>query len=129
MNVIAKSALSWLNLKVEPHPDPFKVQWIDKTTLPMNESCLVPIQMGDYNEKIYCDVLSMKVAHILLCRPWIYDHNVTNNDKENTYVFIHKEKRITLTPEPLEQPLISKSYISSQNHSSRQPQSFFKAEK
>ena len=32
--------------------------------------------MGDYKDEIYCDVLPMDVAYVLLGRPWLYDLNV-----------------------------------------------------
>lgn len=42
----------------------------------------------------------MNVADILLVRPWLYDLDVTNHGKENTYVFKfkYKGKNIILTP-------------------------------
>ncbi|XP_054809551.1 uncharacterized protein LOC129311312 [Prosopis cineraria] len=35
----------------------------------------------------------MDVAHILLGRLWLYDHNVINHGRENTYTFKHGEKQ------------------------------------
>lgn len=32
----------------------------------------------------------MDVTHILLGRPWLYDLDVTNHGRENTYVFKYK---------------------------------------
>lgn len=40
----------------------------------------------------------MDVAHILLGRPWLYDLDVTNHGRENTYVLLYKGKNIILTP-------------------------------
>ena len=51
-------------------------------TLPVTQRCLVSIQIGDYKNKIYCNVLPMDVAHVLLGRPWLYDLNVTNFGKD-----------------------------------------------
>jgi hypothetical protein len=99
IHVVSKSAIARLNLKVEPHPQPFfRVAWVDKTTLPVTERFLVPIQLGDYKDEVYCDVFPMDVAHILLGRPWLYDLDVTNHGRENTYVFKSKGKNIILTP-------------------------------
>ena len=33
MNVVSKNAVKLLNLKVEPHPNPFKVAWVNDHTL------------------------------------------------------------------------------------------------
>ncbi|CAL9088051.1 unnamed protein product, partial [Musa textilis] len=89
MNVVLKSAIKRLNLKVGSHPTPFKVAWVDKTILLLIERCLISIKMGDYQNEIYCDVLSMDIAHILLGWRWLYDLYVTNHGRENTYAFLY----------------------------------------
>lgn len=38
-------------------------------------------------KEIYCDVLSMEVAHILLGHPSRCDHDVKSYGRLNTYVF------------------------------------------
>ena len=43
MNVVSKDAFTLLNLKVEPHPTPFRVAWVNDHTLPVNQRCLVSI--------------------------------------------------------------------------------------
>ena len=65
MNVVSKDVVKLLNLKVEPHPNPFRVSWVNDHTLPVTQMCLVSIQMGDYKAEIYYDVLSMDVSHVL----------------------------------------------------------------
>ena len=52
MNRVSKSALEKLKLQPELHPQPFRVAWIDKTSLSIIERYLVPLQMGDYSDKI-----------------------------------------------------------------------------
>ena len=54
--------------------------------------------MGDYKDEIYCDVLPMDVAHVLLGCPWLYDLNVTNFGKDNIYSFKYKGNNIILRP-------------------------------
>ena len=56
------------------------------------------IQIGDYKDEIYCDMLPMDVAHVLLGCPWLYDLNVTNFGKDNIYSFKYKGKNIILRP-------------------------------
>ena len=98
MNVVSKDAVKLLNLKIEPHPNPFRVAWVNDHTLPVTQRCLVSIQMGDYKDEIYCEVLPMDVAHVLLGHPWLYDLNVTNFGKDNIYSFKYKGKNIILRP-------------------------------
>ncbi|KAF7839637.1 putative mitochondrial protein [Senna tora] len=97
-NVVSTSGVARLGLKTEPHPEPFRVAWVDKTSLPVTRQCRVPIQLGEYQEDVLCDVLPMDVAHVLLGRPWLYDHNVISYGKENTHAFKHGEKTILLQP-------------------------------
>lgn len=73
MNVVFKAAVRRLKLKPKLHPWPCRVGWVDKTSLPISERCLVPIHMGCYSENILCDALPMDVAHVLLGHPWLYD--------------------------------------------------------
>ena len=35
MNVVSKDAIKLLNLKGEPHPNPFTVAWVNDHTLPV----------------------------------------------------------------------------------------------
>ncbi|KAF7810704.1 Transposon Ty3-I Gag-Pol polyprotein [Senna tora] len=97
-NVFSTSGVARLGLKTEPHPKPFRVAWVDKTSLPVTRQCRVPIQLGEYQEDVLYDVLPMDVAHVLLGRPWLYDHNVISYGKENTHAFKHGEKTILLQP-------------------------------
>ena len=86
MNVVAESAIKRCRLKVEPHPHPFKVTWVNKANQTVTHRCKVPIQIGGYKDEIMCDVLPMDVAHILLCRPWLYDLSVLHHGTENIYL-------------------------------------------
>ncbi len=54
MNVIAKAAITRLNFKVETHLTPFRVAWIDKTTIPVTEKYHIPLYIGNYKDKVYC---------------------------------------------------------------------------
>lgn len=73
MNVVSKAALPMMKQHPEPHPQPFRVALVNKTSLSVTERCQVPIEFGLYSENIWCDVLPMDVAHVLLGRPWLYD--------------------------------------------------------
>uniref|UniRef100_A0A5B7BML6 RNA-directed DNA polymerase n=1 Tax=Davidia involucrata TaxID=16924 RepID=A0A5B7BML6_DAVIN len=98
MNVVSRRAVTRMKLTPEPHPQPFRVAWVDKTSLPVTERCLVPIQMGAYSDKVWCDVLPMDVAHILLGRPWLYDMDVLHHGRANTYTFKYGGKTYQLNP-------------------------------
>jgi hypothetical protein len=54
--------------------------------------------MGDYKDKIMCDVIPMDVCHVLLGRPWKFDRNVVHNGRMNTYTLEKDGKSHTLLP-------------------------------
>ncbi|KAK8942514.1 hypothetical protein KSP39_PZI008914 [Platanthera zijinensis] len=87
MNVVSSIALIRLNLTIEPHPRPYKVAWIYTMSISVSQHCLVPIQLGRYSDNIWCDVLPMDVAHILLGRSWLYDLDMTHHGRSNTYIY------------------------------------------
>jgi len=51
-----------------------------------------------YFDNVWCDVVSMDTCHILLGRPWQYDHNVVHDGRKNTYSLSIKGKKIVLAP-------------------------------
>jgi len=69
MNVITQSTIKRCNLKIEPHTYLFKVAWVDKTNLRVFHRCKVSIQIEGYKDEIFCDVLPLDVAHLVLGRP------------------------------------------------------------
>ena len=72
MNVISKCAVELPDLKTIPYSTPIRVAWADKRSLTIFKKCEVPLQFGAYSKKIWCNILPMDVAHILLGRPWLY---------------------------------------------------------
>jgi len=77
VNAISTSTVKTLGLSTIPHPNPYKVSWIDSTSIPIKLRCQILIQLQSYQEKVWCDVLPMEVSSIILGRPWLYDHDAT----------------------------------------------------
>ncbi|XP_058068206.1 uncharacterized protein LOC131217311 [Magnolia sinica] len=98
MNVVSQSMVDKLKLKPQTHPKPYKIASMNDTFIPVTKRCLVNFSLGRYEESLWCDIIPMKVTHILLGRPWIYDKDVTHKGRKNTYSFIYKGKPITLNP-------------------------------
>jgi hypothetical protein len=95
---MSSSLVSCLGLKLVLHPNPYKVSWVDTTSIPIKERCLVSIQFLTYKDDIWCDVLPMDVEHIILGRPWLYDLDVTLHGRSNSCSFVFEGKKIKLTP-------------------------------
>ncbi|GJX88242.1 putative nucleotidyltransferase, ribonuclease H [Tanacetum coccineum] len=77
-NLIATEVVQKLGLKTENHPKPYKLQWLKKGS--------------------ECDVVPMDARHLLLRRPWEYDHDITHNGRTNTYSILFGGVKITLMP-------------------------------
>lgn len=70
--------------------------------------------MGGYFDHVWCDVLPMDVARILLGCPWLYDMDVIHHDRANIYSFKHGGRTIELIPtKPVEKDSPSKQKVSS----------------
>jgi len=60
----------------------------------------VKLSVGDYKDKVLCDVVPMEACHILLGRPWQFDKKTMHNGFTNEITFTHKEKKFILYPLP-----------------------------
>ncbi|KAK0601962.1 hypothetical protein LWI29_029106 [Acer saccharum] len=100
INVVSAQTINKLGLKPVNHLEPYRVSWIDTSSIPVTQQCQVPIQFSSYQENVWCDVVPMNDGHILLGRPWLYDHDVTTKGQENICIFEHLRKQITLKPQP-----------------------------
>ena len=90
-----------LNLKVVPHPKPYKLQWINGVgELVVDKQVKVKFFIGNYKDKVLCDVVPMEACHILLGRPWQFDKKTMHNGLTNEITFTHKEKKFVLNPLP-----------------------------
>lgn len=56
------------------------------------------IEISSYQDRLWCDVVNMDVAHILLGRSWLYDLDVSRFGKSKTYEFKFNGKKIVLKP-------------------------------
>uniref|UniRef100_A0A2N9IMT1 Reverse transcriptase zinc-binding domain-containing protein n=1 Tax=Fagus sylvatica TaxID=28930 RepID=A0A2N9IMT1_FAGSY len=98
INAVSSSLVTRLGVKLIPHPNPYKVSWVDTSSIDIKERCLLPIQFMSYKDEIWCDVIPMDVGHIILGRPWLYDLDVTIYGRTNSCSFTFKGKKIKLNP-------------------------------
>jgi len=74
-NVVSVSMIEKLGLPTSNHPHPYDVQWLNRQKgLRVTSRCLISFSIGkSYQDKLWFDVLSMDVCHLILGRPWLYD--------------------------------------------------------
>jgi len=65
INDVSSKLVSMIGLKVGPHSCPYKVSWVNTTSIEVNERCLAPVQFATYKDKVWCDVLAMGVMCFL----------------------------------------------------------------
>nr|KYP45809.1 hypothetical protein KK1_032627 [Cajanus cajan] len=58
----------------------------------------VKISVGDYKDKVLCDVIPMEACHILLGRPWQFDKHTIHDGLTNKISFTYKNKEIVFNP-------------------------------
>jgi len=51
-NIIAKTTLEKMSLKVGPHPRSYNTNWIDKTAQSFTQRSHVPIHMSSYEDRV-----------------------------------------------------------------------------
>ena len=98
INVVSSNVVSHLGLKLIPHPNPYKVSWVDTSSIAIKERCVVLLQFLTYKAEIWCDVIPMDVGPIILGRPWLYDLDVTLHGQSNSCSFVFECKKIVLNP-------------------------------
>ena len=98
-NVASSRLVSKLNLETKPHPRPYKLWWLSEDgELVVNKQVEVCLSTGQYTDKVLCDVVSLKVSHILSGRPWQYNTTTIRDGFTNKISFIHNDKKIILKP-------------------------------
>ncbi|XP_021980230.1 uncharacterized protein LOC110876366 [Helianthus annuus] len=94
-----KEAVQKLALKRESHPKLYKLQWLKKRgEVTVSKRALVSISIGFTYKDDVCHVVPMDSCHLLLGRPWEYEHSIEHNGRSNTYSFLFDGVKITLVP-------------------------------
>nr|KYP48877.1 Retrovirus-related Pol polyprotein from transposon 17.6 [Cajanus cajan] len=90
-----------LGLTTTPHPKPYQLHWInDDGDMVVNQQVEVEFSIGNYQDKVKCDVVPMEACHILLGRPWQFDKQTHHDGLTNKITFPHKGKKLRLHPLP-----------------------------
>nr|GFD05834.1 putative reverse transcriptase domain, zinc finger, CCHC-type, aspartic peptidase domain protein [Tanacetum cinerariifolium] len=99
-NMVAKTMVDKLGLPTTDHPDPYQLMWFRKGNLvKVTQRCLVSFSIGNkYKDELRCEVVPMDTCHLLLRRPWLYDHKVKHDGFRNTYSFHKDGLHVTLAP-------------------------------
>jgi len=89
INVVASKLITTLGMKPVKHPNPYKVTWIDTTSIDVQKRCQIPTQFATYTDNVWCDMPPMNVGHIILGQPWLFNLDVTIYGRTNQCLFVH----------------------------------------
>lgn len=57
---------------------------------------MVEFEIGEYKDKVLCDIVPMDACHLLLVRPWKYDVKDIYDGEKNTYVITKQGKKFQM---------------------------------
>ena len=57
INTVASKLITTLGMIPVKHPNPYKVTWIDATSIDVQERCQILIQFATYTDNVWCDCL------------------------------------------------------------------------
>ncbi|CAO2841421.1 unnamed protein product [Amaranthus hypochondriacus] len=81
-DVISFEVVSKLKLATRDHEEPYKLNWLnDSTGIMVRKQALVSYSIGGFEDERRCDVIPMDACHLLLGRPWQFDHNSEHRGK------------------------------------------------
>nr|GEU52956.1 hypothetical protein [Tanacetum cinerariifolium] len=99
-NIVSTYMIERLGMKTKDHPKPYQLTWLKKGNIvKVSKRCLVQFSIGKSNkDEVWCEVIPMDAAHILLGRPWQFDRKTKHDGFQNTYSFKKDGVNITLVP-------------------------------
>ncbi|XP_048133303.1 disease resistance protein L6-like [Rhodamnia argentea] len=99
-NVVSTTMVAKLGLKIEDHPQPYKLTWLRKgNEVKVSKRCLVQFSIRKmYSDEVWCDIVPMDTCHILLMRLWRFDGKTQHDGFRNTCTFKKDGHTITLGP-------------------------------
>ncbi|WVZ13820.1 hypothetical protein V8G54_011386 [Vigna mungo] len=88
-----------LKLDVVPHPKPYKLHWLNEDgDITVKNQVKLAFSIGNFKDEVFCDVVPMEACHVLLGRPWQFDHNTIHHGLTNTITVPKKDKKFVLHP-------------------------------
>jgi len=101
-NVASNYIAEELKFQMIKHPDPYKLQWLNKDNeVKVSQRSIVSFSVGNnYKENLWCEVIPIDTCQIHLGRPWQYDHHALFDSYANTYIFNKDVIKINLGPLP-----------------------------
>jgi hypothetical protein len=90
-NAISSDVVQALSLSTWRLHTPLYMQWMNTNgTLKITHKARVKFSVGTYVDTVDCNVAPLSACHLLLGRPWQFNHDATHGGCSNCYSFVHK---------------------------------------
>ncbi|XP_057248889.1 uncharacterized protein LOC130590465 [Beta vulgaris subsp. vulgaris] len=101
-DVVSSEVVSKLKLTTRDRDVPYKLNWLnDGNGIRVKKQALVSYSIGKFEDERWCDILPMDAYHLLLGRPWQFDHDSEHKGKSNVYLVTTKDgRKVKLHPLP-----------------------------
>lgn len=77
------------------------MSWLNKgQQVLVDEQSWVEFEIGEYKDKILCDVIPMDACHLLLGHPWKYDVQSQHDGKTNSFLITKNGRRYKMDTFP-----------------------------
>ena len=98
-NIVSIEMVDKLKLRRIPHATPYKVSWLNKgQKIMVDEKSVVEFEIGEYKDKVLCDIMLMDACHLLLGCPWQFDVKAMHDGEKNTYMITKQGKKFQMDP-------------------------------
>jgi len=99
VNVASTRVVDKLGLKTIPHAKPYEPSWLSgEGEIKVDKQVLINFSIGNYKDKVLCDLVPMEATHISLGRSWQFDRKAFHDGHANKFSFSFQGKSITLLP-------------------------------
>lgn len=97
-NIVEVEMVDKHELKRFPHTNPYKLSRLSKEHVLVDEKAWVDFKIGEYKDRVLCDILPMDACHLFLGRPWQYDVKALHDGEKNSYVITKEGRKIQMDP-------------------------------
>ncbi|CAL1410942.1 unnamed protein product [Linum trigynum] len=96
-NLISTRAVSKLGLPTHKHPAPYLLPLLEEEgSAFVTEQVLLQFKIGSYIDEVLCEIVPLKLTHVVLGKPWHYDRNAQCSRRTNHIRLRHCAKLFAL---------------------------------
>lgn len=64
----------------------------------VDEKAWIYFEIGDYKDRVLCDIFPMDACHLLLGHPWKFDVKAIHDGENNSYLITKGGKKFQMDP-------------------------------